>query len=98
MSEQPAPIGKLTEKKARLLAFVSEHHLPFSTVPDLIELSKSLSDDKCKTLSKLNMTRYCATYTLTHGLAAAMKDSLKRKLKDTFFSFNVDEATNNAMD
>ena len=36
VSEHPAPVGKLVEKKARLLAFVSEHHLPFSIVPDLI--------------------------------------------------------------
>ena len=33
---------------------------------------------------------------MTHGVAAALRESLFEKLKTTYFSLNIDEATNNA--
>lgn len=62
------------EKKARLVAFAAQHFLPFSLVPEILDLAKVLSDNKCRSLNRLTMTRQCATYTATHGLAAACRD------------------------
>ena len=94
----PQLVTSQVEKKTRLVAFAAEHHLPYSLVPEILELAKTLSDNKCKQLNRLHMTRQCATYTSTHGLAAACREDLRTKLKSSFFSFNLDEATNNNMD
>jgi hypothetical protein len=83
--------------KARILAFAAVKGLPFSSVPDLLDLCKGVAENK-KALMKTNMSRQCATYTLSGGLAAAFKAELRSKLLKTPFSLNVDEATNNAMD
>lgn len=87
----------VAEKKSRLLAFAAEHALPYSLVPDLLQLCKVMSDNKCRSLSRIHMARQCATYSMTHGLGAAMKNELQTKLQSTFCSLNFDEATDNAM-
>lgn len=88
---------KAAEIKGRLLLFAAEKGLPFSTVPELLALCKSVAVNP-KALNKVSMARHCATYTLTAGVAAALKAELREKLILTPFSMNVDEATNNAMD
>lgn len=87
----------IAEIKARILAFAAEKNLPFVAVPDLLELCKTLSADK-KALLKTSFSRQSATYGLTCGLAEAFRHDLRQKLKDRFFSLNLDEATNNAND
>lgn len=88
---------RIAQQKAYLVAFSAEHNLPFSIVPDLLQLCTTLAEDK-KALLKTSFSRTSATYISTHGLAAAFKAELRSKLRDSFFSVNVDEATNNAMD
>ena len=83
--------------KAITVAFVSENCLPFSIGPKLVDYAKTLAKDKTA-LSKLSLSRTALTYTLTHGVAKSFQDKLSDALKGSFFSLNVDEATNNAMD
>lgn len=44
------------------------------------------------------MVQTAAIHTMTYGIVKHMKNELSSALKDTFFSINVDEATNNAGD
>ena len=71
--------------------------MSYLAVPDLIDLICVLGE-KQHVREGLKMSRTTVTYTLTHGLAHGMQKELFDKLKDTPFSLNVDEATNNAMD
>ena len=59
-------------------------------------MKKKLAQDKTA-LNKVQMS-HSGSYTLTHGLGAAIKDELSTKLREVPFSLNMDEATNNAMD
>ncbi|KAK7504234.1 hypothetical protein BaRGS_00004538 [Batillaria attramentaria] len=88
---------RMAEEKATLLAFLAEHSLPFSLAPDLLDVARRLAEDK-KALEKTNLSRTSATYTLTHGLGSACKQELDERLRSTPFSFNLDEATDNAND
>ena len=83
------------ELKSVLCCFLAEHCLPFSLSQPLVDLAKRLSVDK-GALSSLSFGRACATYTTTHGVAASIKEELSNILQHpgTFFSLNVDEATN----
>jgi hypothetical protein len=56
-----------------------------------------LAKDK-KVLDKVEMKRFCATYTLTHGVAAAFKDEIREKLQNGYYSLDIYESTNNNMD
>jgi hypothetical protein len=87
---------RVADQKAVVTAFLSEKLLPLSLAPDIVELSKFLAKDK-SALSKLKMSRTSATYITTHGTAKCLKEELVSKLKGNFFSLNIDEATNNAM-
>ena len=101
-SDQPSVGGPSTSyrigtRKTKLMAFVAQHNLPLSITPSLLDLCKDMAEDK-KALIKTHMSRTAATYTTTHGLAAALRNELRQKLKQIFYSLNIDEATNNAMD
>ena len=82
----------------RLLTFAAEKAIPLRQVPDLLQLTKVLSDKKCKALNKVHMSDTCASYTMTNAVAAYYKSELKKKLNSCPYSLNVDEATNNAND
>ncbi|KAK7484620.1 hypothetical protein BaRGS_00024146 [Batillaria attramentaria] len=86
---------RITDFKIRTCAFLAEHCLPFSLAPALIDFAKKLAEDP-KVLDSLSMNRSTAAYTLTHGVARGFKEELLKSLRTTFFSLNVDEATNNA--
>ncbi|KAK7478636.1 hypothetical protein BaRGS_00030099 [Batillaria attramentaria] len=86
---------RITDFKIRTCAFLAEHCLPFSLAPALIDFAKKLAEDP-KVLDSLSMNRSTAVYTLTHGVARGFKEELLKSLRTTFFSLNVDEATNNA--
>jgi hypothetical protein len=65
--------------------------------PKVIQFAQRLAEDQ-PALAQLSMSRTALTYTTTHGLAKAFRDSLSATLKGKFFSLNIDEATNNSMD
>ena len=93
----PSMAERVAEQKAILVAFAAEHALSLRLIPELLTMSKRLAQDR-KALQKTSMGRTCATYTSTHGLAAGFKEELNIKLQKCFFSMNIDEATDNAMD
>ena len=90
-------LDRVADLKAVTAGFISENCLPFSMGPKVIEFAQRLAEDK-GALDKLSMSRTALTYTNTHGLAKAFRDDLSNDLAGNYFSINVDEATNNAMD
>ena len=90
-------LDRVADLKAITAGFISENCLPFSMGPIVIEFAQRLAKDK-GALDKLSMSRTALTYTNTHGLAKAFRDDLSNDLAGNYFSINVDEATNNAMD
>ena len=90
-------LDRVADLKAITAGFISENCLPFSVGPKVIEFTQRLAKDK-GALDKLSMSRTALTYTNTHGLAKAFRDDLSNDLAGNYFSINVDEATNNAMD
>ena len=86
---------RVLDIKAAIGCFIAEHSLPYSIAPHLVALSKKLASDP-DALHATKMGRTAATYVMTHGIAEEFKNALSDKLKSSFFSLNVDEATNNA--
>lgn len=83
---------RVLNNEALLLSFIAEKSLPFSLVPDLLDLVKCFSKDK-KALDRTHMSRTAASYKLRLGLAKTFADNLSTDLRDTFFSLNIDEST-----
>ena len=77
-------------------AFISEHCLPFTVAPELLEFAKWLSEEK-QALGKTTILKSNA-YINTHGVAKSLKNDLKQKLKWQMLSLKADEATNNNND
>ena len=75
-----------------VLGFVVENNLPFSTAEKIVELANEMMRDP-HAAKKLKLARTTASYKLTYGLAKGFEDELMEKLRKTFFSFNLDEAT-----
>ena len=95
--EPPAvPVkDRIVSQEAVLLGFLVENTLPFTMVPKLIELTKAMSADKTA-LNKLSMSRSTASYKMRFWLAKTIEDELSEELQNTYFSLNIDEATNDA--
>ena len=92
------PITERTQAvKGRIGLFVAEHCLPYSISGPLLEFVKELCKD-VEAVNSTKMERTACTYTITHGIARAVKKQLANKLKGVFFSLNIDEATNHAKD
>lgn len=89
------PVGdEVAEVKSVLCMFMAEHCLSYTLSQPLVDLAKRLSGHQ-KALSSLTFGRACASYTTTHGVASCLLTDLSEKLRrpGTFFSLNVDEAT-----
>ena len=85
----------IVSQEAMLLGFLAVNTLSFTMAPKLIDLTKAMSADKTS-LSKLSMCRTTASSKMRFGLAKAIKDQLSEELQSTYFSLNIDEATNDA--
>lgn len=83
------------EVKAIISMFIAEHCLSYSLAPELLKLSQRLSQNTTS-LNNTTISRQTAMYISSHGVGVTIRDELKNKLKDQFFSLNIDEATNNA--
>ena len=86
---------RIVSQEAMLLEFLAENTLPFTMAPKLIELTKAMSADKTA-LSKLSMSRTTASCKMRFGLSKTIEDQLSEELQNTYFSLNIDEATNDA--
>lgn len=80
-----------SEVKAIIGLFISEHSLPFSLGPDLLNLCKRVSKEHALNSATLSATS--ATYVTTHGVAEDVKKTIATNVKDQFISLNLDEAT-----
>lgn len=87
------PLGdRISNGEALVLGVLAEHNLPFSMAEVLIDVSKTLSEDK-KALNHLNMKRASATYKMRFGVAKTFSDATIENLRKLHFSLNIDEAT-----
>ncbi|CAG2201584.1 unnamed protein product [Mytilus edulis] len=96
--KQPAPASltsfqdRVTNMESMVVAFTSENSLSFSLVPKMLELAKTLSDDK-KALDSITMNRTTASYKTRFGVGKTFEEDLIRCLKTSCFSLNMDEST-----
>ena len=79
-----------------VLSFVAEYSFPFSSAKNTVELCKEMMHDP-KAVNKLQVARTTVLYKMQNGLARGLKKQLADKLKEEFFSFNIDEATSTTL-
>ena len=73
-------------------SFVAEYSFPLSSPKNIVELCKEMMHDP-KAVNKLQVDRTTASYKMRNWLARGLEKQLVDKLKEGFFSFNIDEAT-----
>ncbi|KAK6959648.1 ATP-dependent 6-phosphofructokinase [Biomphalaria glabrata] len=96
ISRKKSPIlDRVLDNRIIVGSFLAEHCLPYSLSQPIIDLCKKLAQDT-EALNITSIGRTSATYTMTYGIAEAMKKELLQSLQGNFFSLNIDEATNNA--
>ena len=90
------PLIPLADRTANLealfLSVASEHSLPLSVIPVLVDLAKECSRDPAA-LAGVSISKTSASYKLKHGVAKTMTEEIVSKLKSVPFSLNVDEST-----
>ena len=75
-----------------VLSIIAKYSLPFSSARNISEVAKEMMRDP-KATNKLQVARRAKSYKKLHGLAKGMERQLIDKLREGFFSFNIDEAT-----
>lgn len=89
------PLGdRITNAECLVLGVLAQYNLPFSMCPVLIELSKTLANDK-KALNHLNMLHTAASYKMHHGLSKTIAEETCENLQNVKFLLNIDEAASN---
>ena len=83
---------RITHMEGMVLSFIAEYSLPFSSARNIVELAKEMMRNP-KAANKLKVARQTASYKMWHGLAKGLQKQLKDKVREGFFSFNIDEAT-----
>ena len=82
----------ITHMEGMVLSFIAEYSLPFSSDRNIVELAKEMMLDPGPA-NKLQVARQTAWYKMPHSLAKQLEKQLVDKLREGFFSFNIDEAT-----
>ena len=75
-----------------VLSFIAAYSLPFSSARNIVELAEEMMSNP-EAAKKLQVARQIASYKMRHGLAKGQEKQLINKLREGFFSFNIDEAT-----
>ena len=75
-----------------VLSFIAEYSLPFSSARNIAEVAKEMMRDP-KAANKLQVARRAESYKKLYGLAKGLEKQFIDKLREGFFSFNIDEAT-----
>ena len=75
-----------------VLSFIAAYSLPCSSARNIVELAEEMMSDP-EAAKKLQVARQTASYKMRHGLAKGLEKQLINKLREGFFSFNIDEAT-----
>ena len=99
LAEKTSPVNsniplsdRITHMERMVLYFVAEYSLSFSSARNIVEVVKEMMRDP-KTANKLQAARQTTLYKMRHGLAKGLEKQLIDKLREGFFSFNIDEAT-----
>ena len=99
LAEKASPVNsniplsdRITHMERMVLYFVAEYSLSFSSARNIVELAKEMMRDP-KAANKLQVSRQTASYKMRHSLAKGLDKQLIEKLREGFFSFNIDEAT-----
>ena len=79
-----------------LVAFMAEHHTPFSPSGHLIETIKAAFPDSA-IAKKVTLNKTKASYVMQHGVAWQEKVDLKKILQTQKFSLLIDESTDIAI-
>ena len=77
--------------EAFVVSFMTEHSLPFTLAPHLIQFLQDLSKN-VKCLQSVTMARTTALSKLQQGLAASLYEDVVSDLRSSFFSLNADES------
>lgn len=85
---------RVSNSEALILGVLAEHSLPFSMAEVIVDVSKTLADDR-KALNHLVMKRASASYKMRFGLGKTFLESTVDNLKTSNFSLNIDESTSN---
>ena len=88
------PFAIVSNSEALILGDLAEHNLPFSMAPVLVEVSKTLADDK-KALNHVSLKRNCAAYKMRFGVAKTFFQETLINLQNMKFSLNIDESISN---
>ena len=75
-----------------VLSFIAAYSLPFSSARNIVELAEEMMSNP-EAAKKLQVARQIASNKMRHGLAQGLEKKKKKKLREGFFSFNIDEAT-----
>ena len=81
---------RITYMEGMVLSFIAEYGLPFSSARNIVELANEMMRDP-KAANKLQVARQITSYKMWHGLAKGLEKQLIDKLKEGFFSFNIDD-------
>ncbi|GBM78133.1 hypothetical protein AVEN_252057-1 [Araneus ventricosus] len=77
LSQQSVPLpDRIANSEAMLLGFLEEKSLPFTLVPDLLDLVQELSKDR-KALNGVRIHRNSAAYKLPFGVARIFENLVK---------------------
>ena len=74
-----------------VLSFIAAYSLPCFSAGNIVELAEEMMSDP-EAAKKLQVARQTASYKMRHGLAKGLEKQLINKLREGFFSFNIDEA------
>lgn len=85
---------RVSNSEALILGVLAENNLPFSMAPVLVEVGKTLAEDR-KALNHLSIKRNCAAYKMRFGVAKTFFQETLTNLENMKFSLNVDESTSN---
>ncbi|KAL5008713.1 hypothetical protein ScPMuIL_014294 [Solemya velum] len=85
---------RVSNAEAMVLGVIAEYSMSLSMTPVLIDLVKSLSQDR-QALSHLSVDRTSASYKMTYGMGKTFTDETIEIIRQFPFSLNMDESTSN---
>ena len=78
----------ITHIERMVLSFITDCGRPFSSARNIVVLVKEMMRDP-KAANKLPVARETALYKMRHILAKGLEKQLTDKLREGFFSFNI---------
>ena len=98
----PLPITNISvadnalNQETLVLSYCTEKNLLFARAGAIIDIAKKLSKD-CKALRWTQLSRTIPSYKIKFGLGRCIEEKVISNLQETYFSLNIDEATNDTL-